>query len=118
MPAEILPPVASSAASAPPKQAAPSIFPFRSTLSLEPLIAYWHKREHASNAGVVLLAKAIGQQVAEAPWSRGLLTDFSVLECNCDLIETLMLAVFPPASFGTDISGVVGPFQRRSFYST
>jgi hypothetical protein len=29
-----------------------------------------------------------------------------------------MLAVFPPASLTTDISGVVGPFQRRSFYAT
>ncbi|MBF9140688.1 GAF domain-containing protein [Hymenobacter properus] len=98
--------------------AAPSSFPFRSTLSLEPLIAYWQKREESSNAGVRLLAEAIGQQVADAPWSRGPLHDASVLECNCDLVETLMLAVFPPASFSTDISGVVGPFQRHCFYST
>ncbi|WP_201978468.1 GAF domain-containing protein [Hymenobacter rubidus] len=93
-------------------------FPFRSTLSLEPLIAYWREREQASNAGVALLARAIGEQVAAAPWCRGLLTDYTVLENNCDLIETLMLAVFPPASFATDISGVVGPYQRHSFYST
>ncbi|MBD2722468.1 GAF domain-containing protein [Hymenobacter armeniacus] len=98
--------------------AAPTSFPFRSTLSLEPLIAYWQRREQSTNAGVRLLAVAIGQQVAEADWCRGPLTDYSVLECNCDLIETLMLAVFPPASFSTDISGVVGPFQRYCFYST
>ena len=97
---------------------APSGFPFRSTLSLEPLIAYWQEREQAANAGVALLARAIGEQVAENPWCRGPLNDYSVLEYNCDLIETLMLAVFPPASFATAISGVVGPFQRRSFYST
>ncbi|UOQ96350.1 GAF domain-containing protein [Hymenobacter sp. 5317J-9] len=98
--------------------AAPTSFPFRSTLSLEPLIAYWQRREESTNAGVRLLAEAIGQQVAAADWCRGPLTDLSVLECNCDLIETLMLAVFPPASFATDISGVVGPFQRYCFYST
>jgi hypothetical protein len=99
--------------------AAPNSFPFRSTLSLEPLIAYWHRREQSTNAGVKLLAEAIGAQVTqEAHWCRGPLTDPSVLECNCDLIETLMLAVFPPASFSTDISGVVGPFQRYCFYST
>ena len=95
-----------------------SVFPFRSTLSLESLIAYWKERESASNAGVALLARAIGEQVAQAAWCRGLLTDYSVLEYNCDLVETLMLAVFPPASFATDISGVVAPFQRRSFYFT
>ncbi|GAB3867973.1 hypothetical protein GCM10028824_11610 [Hymenobacter segetis] len=110
--------VAPTVPAAPRPPAPASVFPFKSTLSLEPLIAYWHARESASNAGVALLAKAIGQQVAEAGWCRGLLTDYSVLECNCDLVETLMLAVFPPASFATDISGVVAPFQRRSFYST
>ncbi|MBF9223621.1 GAF domain-containing protein [Hymenobacter ruricola] len=98
--------------------AAPTSFPFRSTLSLEPLIAYWQRREQSTNAGVRLLAEAIGQQVAQEAWCRGPITDLALLECNCDLIETLMLAVFPPASFATDISGVVGPFQRHCFYST
>ena len=54
---------------------APSGFPFRSTLSLEPLIAYWQEREQAANAGVALLARAIGEQVAENPWCRGPLND-------------------------------------------
>ena len=98
--------------------AAPAAFPFRSTLSLEPLIAYWHEQETASNAGVGQLARAIGEQVAQAPWCRGPLADYALLESNCDLVETLMLAVFPPASFATDIRGVVGPFQRRCFYAT
>jgi hypothetical protein len=106
-------------APATPKAPVPaSTFPFQTTLSLEPLIAYWHAREHASNAGVAMLARAIGEQVAAATWCRGPITDYSVLECNCDLVETLMLAVFPPASFTSDISGVIAPFQRRSFYST
>jgi hypothetical protein len=108
-------PVVPAAAKAPVPS---SVFPFHSTLSLEPLIAYWQARETASNAGVALLARAIGEQVAEAEWCRGPITDYSVLECNCDLVETLMLAVFPLASFATDISGVIAPFQRRSFYST
>ncbi|MBD2768562.1 GAF domain-containing protein [Hymenobacter sp. BT664] len=93
-------------------------FPFRSTLSLEPLIAYWQQREDARNAGIAQLARAIGEQVAQAPLCRGPLSDFSILECNRDLVEALMLAIFPPASFATDISGVVGPFQRHCFYAT
>ena len=99
-------------------EAAPAAFPFRSTLSLEPLITYWQKREESTNAGVQLLARAIGEQVALVPSCRGLLTDYSELAANCNLIETLMLAVFPPASFATDIKGVVGPFQRHCFYAT
>ena len=121
MPAEFLLPVAPAVpeprAAAPPA-AFPEAFPFRSTLSLEPLIAYWHVREQAPNAGVALLARAIGEQIAQADWCRGPLVDFTVLERNSDLVETLMLAVFPPASFAADISGVVAPFQRRSFYAT
>lgn len=100
----------------PPAPAA--LVPFATTLSLEPLIAYWQAREKSTNAGVALLAHSIGQQVTGSPWCRGPLRDHNVLDCNCDLIETLMLAVFPPASFATDISGVVGPFQRRSFYAS
>ncbi|SFQ02662.1 GAF domain-containing protein [Hymenobacter arizonensis] len=117
MPAEPISPVAAPVP-APRKTAPVSHFPFRSTLSLEPLISYWQERERDSNAGVALLARAIGAQVAEADWCRGPLTDHTVLDCNCDLIETLMLAVFPPAASSADITGVIGPFQRRSFYST
>jgi len=93
-------------------------FPFKSTLSLEPLIAYWKSHEQDNNPGVALLARAIGEQVAAHDWCRGPLTDMSVLECNCDLVETLMIALFPPASRDTDISGAIPPFQYYSFYHT
>jgi GAF domain-containing protein len=98
--------------------AAAPAFPFRTTLSLEPLVAYWQEREQSTNVGVALLAKTIGEQVEKFSWARGPLSDYKTLECDCDFVETLMLAVFPPASFDKNISGAVGPFQRRSFYST
>ena len=121
MPVESLLPVAPAIPeprAAVPPTAFSEAFPFRSTLSLEPLVAYWHAREQAPNAGVALLARVIGEQIAQADWCHGPLVDFTVLERNYDLVETLMLAVFPPASFAADISGVVAPFQRRSFYAT
>ena len=95
-----------------------STFPFPTTLSLEPLIAYWRARENDPNPGVALLARSIGEQVADAAWARGPIQDFQELAGGGDLVETLMLAVFPPASFATDISGAIAPFQRRSFYHT
>ncbi|WP_157541425.1 GAF domain-containing protein [Hymenobacter aerophilus] len=99
--------------------AAPAVhFPFQTTLSLEPLIAYWQAGEASANEGVALLSRSVAAQVAAADWARGPITDLNLLECNCDLVETLMLAVFPPASFSTDIIGVVAPFQRHSFYYT
>lgn len=118
MPADSLPPVA-PAPPAPRNTPAPgAAFPFRSTLSLEPLIAYWQEREQAPNAGLARLARAIGELVAQAPSCRGSLSAGRLLECHHELIETLMLAVFPPASFASAISGVVGPFQRHCFYAT
>ena len=101
-----------------PTPAVSPTFPFRTTLSLEPLIAYWRAGEESLNQGIALLSRSVGQQVAAAVWVRGALTDLKELECNCDLIETLMLAVFPPASFNTDIVGAIPPFQRHSFYHT
>jgi len=93
-------------------------FPFRTTLSLQPLISYWQSRENDANQGVALLARSIAEQVAEAHWAHGPIQDFNALEYGCNLVETLMIAVFPPASFDTDISGAIPPFQRRSFYHT
>ncbi|GAA4017570.1 hypothetical protein GCM10022408_33970 [Hymenobacter fastidiosus] len=93
-------------------------FPFKTTLSLEPIIAYWQSRENDPNPGLASLARSIGEQVADAPWSRGPIADVRVLDCSGDLVETLMMAVFPPASFSFDISGAVAPFQRLSFYQT
>ncbi|GAB2777045.1 hypothetical protein HNQ93_001860 [Hymenobacter luteus] len=101
-----------------PSTAVTPTFPFQTTLSLEPLIAYWQRGENSQNVGVAMLAKAVSEQVATADWSRGNIEDLKLLECNCDLVETLMLAVFPPASFDTDIAGAIAPFQRHSFYHT
>ncbi len=95
-----------------------STFPFQTTLSLEPLIAYWKAGETSTNEGIALLSRSVGAQVATADWVQGPITDLDQLACNCDLVETLMLAVFPPASFPTDIVGAVAPFQRHSFYQT
>lgn len=95
-----------------------SAFPFKTTLSFEPIIAYWQAHENDANPGLAMLARAIGRKVAEQPWVRSPIADLSVLEANHDLVETLMLAMFPPASFNTDISGAIAPFQRFSFYHT
>lgn len=98
--------------------AAGEAFPFATTLSLEPLISYWQQWEKNSNPGVARLAHAIAEQIKLAPWVRGPIADLTALDSGCDLVQTLMLAVFPAASFATDIAGAVGPFQRRSFYAT
>ena len=100
--------------------AAPTGFPFQTVLSLEPLLAYWQAREADPNAGLARLARTIGEQAAGEDWAHGAITDIQHLggAAAHDLLSTLMLAVFPPAGFATDISGATPPFQRRSFYHT
>lgn len=109
--------LAPPAAPAPPV-AAPPAFPFATALSLEPLLAYWQARETDPNPGLALLARSIARQVARAPELRGPLADATVLDRECNLLETIMLAVFPTAAVGNSISGAIPPFRRTSFYYT
>ena len=123
-PAPLIPPAAAEALAAPtpPPAKRPggtlAGFPFETRLSLEPLIAYWHEREQAANPGVARMARTVREQVTEATACRGNLPTLADLDQHQDLVATLMLAVFPPATMATAIAGAVAPFQRQSFYYT
>jgi GAF domain-containing protein len=101
--------------SAPP---VPIGFPFATRLSLEPLIAYWHAREHDSNPGIAHMARTVCEEVAKTACCRGTLSEIEQLDATSDVVDMLMLAVFPPAATTTAITGAIPPFQRRSFYYT
>lgn len=101
-----------------PAVAAPGGFPFAAVLSLEPLVAYWAQHEHDGNPGVARLARTVARQVAEHPACHGDLPGVAVLDANPELVDTLMLAVFPPAAAATAITGAVVPFHRQAFYYT
>jgi hypothetical protein len=102
----------------PPAPAAARGFPFQAVLSLESLIAYWRSHEHDGNPGVARLARTVARQVAEHPACHGPLPDVAVLDANPELVDTLMLALFPPAATATAITGAIAPFQRQAFYYT
>jgi hypothetical protein len=93
-------------------------FPFATELSLEPLIAYWHEREHDPNPGVARLARTVCEEVKQHAGCRGKLHTIEQLDSIQDVIDMLMLAVFPPAAATTAIMGAIPPFERRSFYYT
>jgi hypothetical protein len=94
------------------------VFFFQTVLSLEPIITWWQARTDDPNPGVAMLARGIMREVESAPELRGPLTDPSVLDAHQSLVQALMVAMFPPASFEQDISGAIPPFQRQSFYHT
>ncbi|MGI4735284.1 MAG: GAF domain-containing protein [Janthinobacterium lividum] len=101
--------------SAPP---VPVGFPFATQLSLEPLIAYWHERAHDPNPGIARMARTVCEEVAKTNCCRGSLGEIEQLDATSDVVDMLMLAVFPPAATTTAITGAIPPFQRRSFYYT
>ncbi len=123
MPAPLLAPALPEApvlATSLPEPAADSLagFPFATHLSLEPLIDYWQARALDANPGVARLARAVMQQVTDTTACQGELPTIAALDECPDVVATLMLAVFPPATMATAIAGAVAPFQRQSFYYT
>src|SRR5881396_2306801 len=75
----------------------PKGFPFRSELSLEPLIAFWTQMSAEQGSAKGALARIVGQEVAKAPELRGTIDDLTLLERHRELVDVLMAAVFPPA---------------------
>ena len=101
-----------------PTASVPAGFPFVTRLSLEPLFAYWQAREQDPNPGIARMARAVRQEVDASACCRGDLDHIEQLDGTRELVDMLMLAVFPPAAATTAISGAIPPFQRRSFYYT
>ncbi len=93
-------------------------FPFRTELSLAPLLAFW-----SSEFGNVLSPKGrfagiVREEAEKAPELFSPITDLSVIARYRELVDVLMAAVFPPASFEQEFGAALIPFQLRSFYAT
>lgn len=87
-------------------------FPFRSVLSLRPLIDYW---EEAIRSGRVPFGEPLLEHIQKAPELRAPITDPSTLERHDELIRFLMTAVFAPAQSEKELAAATVPFQFRSF---
>lgn len=99
-------------------RAGPDEFPFRCELSLEPLIAFWTGSLAAEGPAKAALARIVGDEVRGAPELMGTITDASVIERHRDLVDILMAAVFPRASWEQEYGAAMFPFQLRGFYAT
>ncbi|WP_051359823.1 hypothetical protein [Adhaeribacter aquaticus] len=93
-------------------------FPFKSNLCFEPIINYWETKINDDNKGISRFAKEITRQLQQAPDLQKVINDTLLLNKFEDLVELLMTAVFPPASWDSQISGALIPFQHLSFYET
>ena len=64
------------------------------------------------------LAQCIVEQLEKAPELRLPLTDFGVIQRYHDLVDLLMMAVFPPAFREQELGAALVPFRLQSFYAT
>jgi len=96
----------------------PRGFPFRSELSLAPLVAFWEQAfgDHDSVKGA--FARMVRAEVEKVPELLRPITDLTVIERHRKLVDVLLAAVFPPASFDQEYAAAMVPFQLRAFYAT
>jgi GAF domain len=93
-------------------------FPFKSRLSLSPLLDFWEQFLAEGKCGLKSLAPIIRQKLENTPELRGPIDDISILENHQELIDLLMSMVFPPAFWESDCAAAFVPFQFTSFYAT
>jgi len=90
--------------------------PFRSVLSLEPLLDFWRQNVAPACSHMGAMFEVFEAQINETPVLKGAIKNVSVLENYQDLLIPLMSVVFPAASSDTEISGALTPYTSQPFY--
>ena len=93
-------------------------FPFKSRLSLKPLLDFWEHLLTDSGCGLNALAPVVREQLSGAPEFREPIDDLSLLDSRQGLLDLLMSVVFPPAFWQNDCAAAFVPFQFTNFYAT
>ena len=90
-------------------------FPFKSRLSLKPLLDFWERLLAEGKDG---LSPGMRTELERAPELWKPIEDPSILEKHQKLIELLMSVVFPPAFWESDCAAAFVPFEFTGFYAT
>ena len=93
-------------------------FPFRAEFSLAPLIDFWVRAGGDGSSACSSMARAVGEQLAQAPGLGASISDPAILERYEDAVDMLMSAEIPPAAWEHAYAAAMIPFQLRGFYAT
>ncbi len=99
-------------------------FPFRTELSLAPLIAFRTRiladgtLGKADGSAKAALARIVREEVEKAPELLRTIEDASLIERYRGLVDVLMAAVFPQAFWEQEFGAAMLPFSLRGFYAT
>lgn len=92
--------------------------PFTCELNLAPLVAFWQQAIADNHPMYRPLAGQIREALRQAPALMEPVRDLSVIAEHKELVETLMTAVIPPASWDEAYTAALIPFHFQSFYAT
>jgi len=92
--------------------------PFRSVLSLEPLLDFWRKNVAPACPHMGSMFEVFETRINETPELKGAIEDVDILENYQDLLIPLMSVVFPAASSDTEVSGALTPCMSQPFYAS
>ena len=94
--------------------------PFKTKLSFQPLINHIQEKANKEDFAESYLAKIILKKLEKAPELLEPIEegDMSVVEKHKELLQILMLAIFPPALRETQLSKVTAPFSMKPLYIT
>lgn len=90
-------------------------YPFRSVLSMKPLIDFWNRMDDSVGRRVAL-SEDLDQALARAPELLGPIGDVSELDRHQPLIQRLMSTVFPMAFWESDVFAAVVPGTFQPFW--
>jgi len=93
-------------------------FPFKSYLSLKPLIETWKRAESNDDTIRAALAPKLREELRKAPALSGTIEDLAVLEQHRPLVAQLMSTVFPAAYWDEVAAAALVPFKFQPFYAT
>ncbi|HEY4649792.1 MAG TPA: GAF domain-containing protein [Pontibacter sp.] len=93
-------------------------FPFRSTLSLSPLIAYWENKVTTDPNCNIARVRELAALLRQTPTLLQPVEDTALIEKHISTIDILMEDIFPSALWENDLRAAVLPFHFESFYAT
>src|SRR3989442_3803473 len=92
--------------------------PFRTELSLAPLIRFWTQLSAYSELGRGPLPGIVRERIKQAPELSAVIDDVSVIAKHRQLVDLMMSPMSPPAFWEQEYGAALFPFQLRAFYAT
>jgi len=93
-------------------------FPFKTSLSLSPLIAYWENKEKTDPNCNAARVRELADLLRNTPELTGTIKDVAIIEQHEETMDILMEDIFPSALWEHELMAAVVPFRFESFYAT